>query len=216
LVNDLPGVAAEIEDLRHDLLVDLGEERLAGLLAGGPRAALADTGLTALDHSRLGRLTRLEGRRAALSARGIVVSPEMLREAVRRDLEMLFSTQRYESVSLLTPDEQRASPTEHNLADYPQVRSSVLNYGVPAFAGRTARDFDPEALARELKAVLAVFEPRLRENATRVTVSISNKTGGLVIEIDGLLIMTPVAERLRLRTTIDLESGRARTSLGDA
>ena len=36
---------------------------------------------------------------------------------------------------------------------------------------------------------------------------------GVASEIDGLLIMTPVPERLRLRTFVDLESGLARTSM---
>jgi type VI secretion system protein ImpF len=91
----------------------------------------------------------------------------------------------------------------------------VVNYGVPAFAGRSARDFDRDGLARELKAILATFEPRLKENATRVTVSTSDKSG-INIEIDGLLIMAPVPERLRLRTLVDLETGWARTTLKEA
>lgn len=224
LVNDLPGVAAEIVDLRAALTDALGADRLAGLLAGGARGALAETGLTAADRSRLARVADLEERRTALAARGIVVSPEVLRQAVRRDLEMLFGTQRYDTGPGTGPNTGPntgpgtglgASPTEHDLSDYPEVRRSVLNYGVPAFAGRTARDFDREGLAREIKAILATFEPRLRESATRVTVTRVERNGGLVIEIDGLLVMTPVPERLRLRTTIDLESGRARTSLGE-
>ena len=76
----------------------------------------------------------------------------------------------------------------------------MVNYGVPPFAGRSSRDFDREALARELRAVLAAFEPRLKESATKVTVTTSDKTAGLAIEIDGLLIMSPAPERLRLRT----------------
>jgi len=211
LVDDLPGVTAEIGGLRAALTEALGAERLAGLVAGGPRVALADTGLTPAERARLARLARLEERRGELADRGIVVSPEVLREAVRRDLEVLFGTQRYDC----TVGGAGESPAEHDLSDYPEVRRSVLNFGVPAFAGRLARDFDREGLAREIKGILAAFEPRLRESATRVSVVRSERRGGLVIEIDGLLVMTPVPERLRLRTTIDLDSGRARTSLGE-
>ena len=63
--------------------------------------------------------------------------------------------------------------------------------------------------------MLAAFEPRLKESATRVTVSTCDKAAGLAIEIDGLLIMAPAPERLRLRTMVDLDTGRARTTLRD-
>ena len=39
----------------------------------------------------------------------------------------------------------------------------------------------------------------------------ADKAAGLRIEVDALLIMAPAPERLRLRTTIDLDNGRART-----
>ena len=47
-----------------------------------------------------------------------------------------------------------------------------------------------------------------------VTVSLSEKSG-VAIEIEGLLVMSPAPERLRLRTLVDLETGRAETSLGE-
>jgi type VI secretion system protein ImpF len=215
LVNDLPGVVSEVEGLRQSLTRDLGEERLAELLAAGPRALDAAAGLTAGDRERLARLMLQERRREALAARSVVVSPEVLREAVRRDIEALFNTERFESDLLLTDREAEMRPGPPDLDDFPEVRRSVVNYGVPAFAGRSSRDFDREALAKELKAVLAAFEPRLKESATRVTVSTSDKAAGLAIEIDGLLIMAPAPERLRLRTMVDLDTGRARTTLRD-
>lgn len=216
LVDDLPGIAAEIEDLRSVLGADLGDERLDGLLARGLRGIEAEPGLSPAQRHQLVRLDKLERRREILSARGIVVSPEVFREAVRRDLEMLFNTQRYECGLPAAPGEQSGVVTEHDLADFPEVRRSVLNYGVPALAGHTAREFDRDGLARELKSVLAAFEPRLRESATRVTVLPPDPAGGLVIEIDSLLMLAPVPERLRLRTTIDLDNGQARTSLREA
>jgi type VI secretion system protein ImpF len=216
LVNDLPGVASEIDGLRQSLARDLGEARLAPLLAAGARGIEADASLRAGQKERLSRLLAQERRRDEIEARGIVVSADVLREAVRRDIEVLFNTERFESLPMRTPREAEALPDDPpSLADFPEVRRSVVNYGVPPFAGRSSRDFDREQLARELKAVLAAFEPRLRESATRVTVSTSEKTG-LAIEIEGLLIMSPAPERLRLRTLVDLETGRAETRLGEA
>jgi len=213
LVNDLPGVSSEIDGLREALVAELGAERVEALAAGGRRGIEADPALTAPQKERLARLVAQVERRAEIEARGIVVSGRVLREAVRRDIEALFNTERFEGVPLRTPHEAALqSDDPPGLADFPEVRRSVVNFGVPAFAGRSSRDFDREALARELKAVLATFEPRLKESATRVTVSTSEKTG-ITIEIDGLLVMSPVPERLRLRTLVDLENGWARTSL---
>jgi type VI secretion system protein ImpF len=86
---------------------------------------------------------------------------------------------------------------------------------VPSFSGRSSRDFDRDVLAREIRAVLATFEPRLKESATKVSVNLGDKTG-LKIEIDAVLIMTPTPERMRLRTTINLDNGLARTEFREA
>ena len=215
LLDDLPGVSSEIEALQAGLEAELGPERLAAFVAGGRRAVEAAE-LEAGPKERLLRLLARRGRRAELEARGVVVSARVLREAVRRDIEALFNTERFESTPLLTPAEALAHPDHPPaLADFPEVRRSVVNYGVPAFAGRSAKDFEPGALAREIKAVLATFEPRLRESATQVSVNTSDKAG-LSIEIDGLLLLSPVPERLILRTLVDLETGQARTALREA
>ena len=96
--------------------------------------------------------------------------------------------------------------TEEQLADFPQVRASVLNYGVPSFSGRRGSDFNKDELEREIREVLHVFEPRLKRNSIKVKVSIGDKTG-LRIVIDGVLLLSPVPERLRLSTAIDLDNG---------
>lgn len=213
LVNDLPGVASEIAGLRLSLAHEIGEERIDALLARGARAIDTDPVLTPRQKERLARLLERDRQRGEIEARGIVVSPEVLREAVRRDIEMLFNCERFECAPMLGAREVEAGG-EHppSLADFPEVRRSVVNFGVPPFAGRSTRDFDRDGLAREIRAVLAVFEPRLKESATRVTVSLSEKSG-VAIEIEGLLVMSPAPERLRLRTLVDLETGRAETSL---
>jgi type VI secretion system protein ImpF len=212
LVNDLPGLAAEIAAERAGLARELGAERVDALLSGGARAIAADFTVTEEEKRRLNHLLLQERRRDELEARGIVVSPQVLREAVRRDVEALFNTERFEARPLLTEQEATLLPDDPPaLDDFPEVRRSVVNYGVPAFAGRTSRDFDRDALTREIKGILAIFEPRLKPQATRVTVGFGGKDGGLSIEIDGLLMMAPAPERLRLRTMIDLDSGQART-----
>lgn len=217
LVNDLPGLTSEIDGLRHVLQDELGTERLDTLLAGSARAIDTDAGLTPDQKRRLHRMVFQNQHRAEIESRGIVVSARVLREAVRRDIEALFNTERFEATPLLSDLEgEQVIDNPTSLADFPEVRRSVVNYGVPSFSGRSSRDFDRDALAREIRSVLATFEPRLKESATTVTVTLGDKSVGLKIEIDAVLIMTPTPERMRLRTTINLDNGLARTEFGEA
>jgi type VI secretion system protein ImpF len=216
LVNDLPGLTSEIDVLLKALSDELDEQRVDRLLAGGMKTIDADPELTSDQKRRLHRLLLQNRRRGELESRGVVVSPAVLREAVRRDIEALFNTERFQSVPLLSPIEaELATDIPLELDDFPEARRSVVNFGVPSFSGRSARDFDREALAREIRAVLAVFEPRLKDGETKVTVTLGDKSMGLKIEIDAVLVMTPTPERLKLRTTIDLDNGSARTELRD-
>jgi len=217
LVNDLPGLSSEIEALQRALDNELGSERVEALATGSARVIDSDLDLTPDHKQRLHRLVFLNRNRVELENRGIVVSARVLREAVRRDIEALFNTERFDATPLLSDvEDEQAAENRLKLDDFPEVRRSVVNYGVPSFSGRSSRDFDKDALAREIKTVLANFEPRLKESATKVTVTLNDKSMGIKIEIDGVLIMTPTPERLRLRTTINLDNGLARTEYGEA
>ena len=155
-------------------------------------------------------------RRAFLEQRGIVVNASVLREAVRRDIEALFNVERYESGVQLSDLEQKGFETPQEvIAAFPHVRRSVINYGVPSFSGRSASDFDMTALAKELREVIAVFEPRLKRDTIRVKVSQGDRTG-MLIQVEAMLMLSPVPERLRLSTKIDLDNGRATTAVEDA
>ena len=216
LVNDLPGLMSEIDVLRRSLEMELGSERLEALLAGGRRAIEADATLPPECLRRLHRLMMQNESRMDLERSGVVVSASVLREAVRRDIEALFNTERFESKPLLSDLE--AEQTEDDppaLADFPLVRRSVVNYGVPSFSGRSSRDFDRDSLAKEIRTILATYEPRLKDSATKVTVALGDRNIGLKIDIDAVLIMTPSPERLRLRTTVNLDNGMARTDITD-
>ncbi|ETX30236.1 type VI secretion system baseplate subunit TssE [Roseivivax isoporae] len=217
LTDDLPGLVAETEALRRDLARALGDAASAdALVAGGTREIERRTDLD--DDTRLlaHRLLRLLAARRRLEDGGVVVTADVLREAVRRDMEMLFNTERLEATFLLPERDAflHKSPSDL-LAAFPEVRRSVVNYGVPCFAGLTGSDIDPDALARELTLVVNTFEPRLRRDSVRVKVRPSDRAG-LRIEVDGILMLSPVPERLRLSTRIDLENGQARTVLEDA
>ncbi|WP_322867358.1 type VI secretion system baseplate subunit TssE [Aquicoccus sp. G2-2] len=216
LVDDLPGIHAETEGLANELAKALGSaEEVEKLIQGGARAIEARTDLDDDIRKQAHRLLRLSAQYHRLEERGVIVTANVLREAVRRDIEMLFNIERFEASLLLTPREQSShiSPAAL-LAPFPEVRSSVINYGVPSFSGRKGSDFDKDDLARELRDVLRIFEPRLKPETIRVAVKIDPKTG-MRIEIDGVLMLSPVPERLRLSTTVDLENGKASTRLED-
>lgn len=214
LVDELHGLGAETSALRKELGRKLGgDAAVRALLAEGARMIETDNSLDDETRRRAHRLARLVRRQQRLEEGGVIVTPDVLREAVRRDIEMLFNIERFEAGYLLSERElATAIIPEDLLADYPEVRRSVVNYGVPSFSGRHGSDFDPDALSRELVEVLRIFEPRLKRDTIKVRVSTSDKTG-LKIEIDALLMLSPVPERLRLSTMIDLDNGRAVTSM---
>jgi len=216
LINDLPGVETELDALRSLVGKEIGVEKVETLLNGSVRTIDQDAELSSDQKTRMHQLAFQYRRRAELQHLGVTVSNRVLREAVRRDIEALFNTERYESTPLLSDWEaDHFSSAVHDLADFPEVRRSVVNYGVPSFSGRSSRDFDRETLAKEIRTILNTYEPRLKEGATKVDVTIGDKGVGLRIEIDAVLVTNPTPERLRLRTTINLDNGKARTEVRD-
>lgn len=216
LVDDLPGLTAETDRRRAELVLRHGAARIDAVLAEGARAIERDGELDEEARSELHAFVVQMARRAFLEQRGVVVNASVLREAVRRDIEALFNVERFESGLQLTDIEQMDIETPASIiADFPQVRRSVLNYGVPSFSGRIMSDFDPVVLARELREIIAVFEPRLKRDTIRVKVA-QGKLTGMQIEVDAMLMLSPVPERLRLSTMIDLDSGRASTAVEES
>lgn len=215
LVDDLPGIVTETDRQRSDLAAKVGDAKVTAVLAGGARSIEADPDLDEDVRRDLHTFLTQMARRAFLEQRGIVVNAAVLREAVRRDIEALFNVERFESGLQLTDTEQRTFETPSEMiAAFPHVRRSVINYGVPSFSGRSVSDFDLAALAKELREVIAVFEPRLKRNTIRVKVAQGDRTG-MKIEVDAMLMLSPVPERLRLSTMIDLDNGRATTAVED-
>jgi type VI secretion system protein ImpF len=216
LVDDLPGLISETGIRRAELGAQIGEDRLTRLMAGERRMVENEADLDENQRRDVFVFLGQVRRRAFLEQRGIVVTPDVLREAVRRDIEELFSTQRLQARFLFTETERGAQEdTEDVMGDFPHVRRSVLNYGVPTFSGRTAKDFEDDLFSKELREVIATFEPRLKRDTIRVKVDSSGEAG-LHVSIEGVLLLSPVPERLRLSTMIDLDNGRAMTKIEDA
>jgi type VI secretion system protein ImpF len=154
-----------------------------------------------LQPSLLDRLTDEEPGNPQESRERRVLSPQRLREVVRRDLGWLFNAINLASVE--------------DLSAYPQVARSVLNYGLPDLTGRTASGMDPPQLERMLRQVVKDFEPRILPGSIRVKLVVDEAKmshNAMVFDIEGELWAQPLPIRLYLRTELDLEVGAIQVS----
>lgn len=116
-----------------------------------------------------------------------------LRRCVRRDLESLLNTVNLESVE--------------DLADFPHVASSVVNYGVPGLSGRTLSTLRPEGVAMLIRQAILRFEPRLSQ--VRVVPEMDKDQAdsrGLSFRIEAELWGNPMPQHMELRTMVDVDS----------
>jgi type VI secretion system protein ImpF len=154
-----------------------------------------------LQPSLLDRLTDQEPEAQQESRDRRVLSPQKLREVVRRDLGWLFNAVNIASVE--------------DLSGYPHVARSVVNYGLPDLAGRTASGTDQLQLERMLRQVIRDFEPRILPNTLRVKLVMDEAKmshNAMVFDIEGELWAQPLPLRLYLRTEVDLEMGEIRVN----
>jgi type VI secretion system protein ImpF len=212
LADEVQGIERELERVRSILLPQLDEARretLAGLLdperLGAPReselACFAELGPDAAELAR--QLINLEQRRQRELKTRVVISPERLQACVLRDLTWLLNTEQLSGQSDGAID--RAA---FDIEAYPHAAASVVNFGIPALAGRTA--IDPEVVARDLEQAIQRFEPRLRAGTVRVRPVAEAQVGHLIaFDIEAVLWSQPVPLRLLMRTLIDLETGAA-------
>jgi type VI secretion system protein ImpF len=117
-----------------------------------------------------------------------------LREAVLRDLRWLFNASGIDDVT--------------DLEAYPEVRRSVLNFGLRSLAGRPVSSIDQGEVARRIRDAISFFEPRLSK--VRVTPEHQQSpTEGMTITflVEAELWGQPVAQQLSVRTSIDVETG---------
>ena len=117
---------------------------------------------------------------------------DILRTAVRRDLEALLNARR------------RRWPLP---ATTPELADSILSYGIPdATSGSYALPEKREELAREVERVIRRFEPRLTQ--VRVTMrEVENELDRtLRLRIDATLRAEPISEPVVFETVIEAVS----------
>ena len=134
---------------------------------------------------------------AETSERRLAVA-RRLRELVSRDLSLLLNAS-----SLEVTDE---------LERLPNVRTSVLNFGLPPYTGRTAGSAERDRLARALETAIRRFEPRLMNVRVTPEPASEAQEQELSFRIDAQLWGQPAPHQVVLRTRIDTESGKAHVS----
>ncbi len=150
-----------------------------------------------LQPALLDRLTDDEPGERNEPAERRVFSLKRLKASVVRDLQWLFNTG-----AMFSGDEADGHPT---------VATSVLNYGVPSFAGLSASGLKIRDLEHTIRDCIWAFEPRLMRDSVQVKAVTAEEMDhrAVVFEISANLWSEPVPLELFLRTEVDLESGHA-------
>jgi len=129
-------------------------------------------------------------------------SLKKITDCVKRDLTWLFNAQNMCMDEVLEES-------------YPNVESSVLNYGMPDLTGRTASSINVFQLEKTLKQTILRFEPRIIPKTLKVQLH-EDKTmmdhNALMFEINGDIWTDPVPIHLHLMTQMDLENGNVEVS----
>lgn len=146
-----------------------------------------------LQPSLLDRLADDEPTQKVESREKRVLSLTKLRQSVNRDLGWLLNTGCLETIQ--------------DLSEYPYVRQSVLNFGIPDLTGSTVSSADRTMLERYLRQAILAFEPRILKNSLKVRTKAGGEHNTLIFEIEGELWAQPLPEHLYLRTILDLELG---------
>jgi len=153
-----------------------------------------------LQPSLLDRLTDDEPGKADESREKRVISSSRLRDCVTRDMSWLLNCVNFGGEAL---------------AEYPEVVSSVLNFGIPDLTGAALSGIKADALQRKVRDAILAFEPRLTPGTLQVTVQADSRRmdhQSLVFNIASEMWAQPIPLNLYLKTEVDLETGRFNVS----
>jgi type VI secretion system protein ImpF len=116
-----------------------------------------------------------------------------LRGTVRRELSWLLNTTNLAAVEDLTP--------------YPEVRTSVLNYGVPDLAGKTLTSQVVQGRAREIRDAIRAFEPRMDPRRLDVEpLTSKERENAITYVIRGDVTSAVQAMPVEFKTDIELDT----------
>ncbi len=153
-----------------------------------------------LQPALLDRLTDDEPEKKLESRDQRVISIAKLRACILRDVSWLLN-----SVQLAATED---------LSDFPAVERSVLNYGVPSFAGGSIGQLGIAHIETAIREAVLRYEPRLIPDTVKVKLvqeSLHNDAHNTIaLEIDAQLWCQPLPLQMFMKTELDLELGAAR------
>lgn len=112
-----------------------------------------------------------------------------LRNTIRRELAWLLNTTNLEALDDLEP--------------YPEVQSSVLNYGLPDLAGKALTKRSILQRAREIRKAVRLFEPRLDDRSLTVTPATDEYGTHVEFVIQGDITNATQSMPVKFRTELD-------------
>ncbi len=120
-----------------------------------------------------------------------------LRATVRRELNWIMNTTNLGAAVDLTP--------------YPEVKTSVLNFGVPDLAGKALTPRVVQARARDIRDAIRAFEPRI--DPTRLDVepqtSVTERENAITYIIRGDISAAVNAMPVTFKTDVEVDTGAA-------
>ena len=149
-----------------------------------------------LQPSLLDRLTDDEPHKQKESRERRVLSLDRLRQCVLRDIRWLLNTGHLQQLQ--------------ELDEYPEVKRSTVNFGMPDLSGNILSAADLPRLEQAVRQAIMDFEPRMLWQSVRVRAAISSNTMSrkmLCFEIEGNLWAQPLPTRMFMKTETDLVTG---------
>ena len=151
--------------------------------------------------SKIVKNERQQGERVIASRRTVAresISEPELRDMVRADLTALLNTTRLESAE--------------DLSAVPHVRKSILNFGFPDLASRTVEESSITDIAKDVEAVLADYEPRLKRGSVRAKRDPSAPSEEMRARfvVTAELRTHPVNLRVEFVAEVELDSGKVK------
>lgn len=119
-----------------------------------------------------------------------------LRAVIQRDIGWLLNDIQFEAAVALD--------------DYPEIRTSVVNQGLPELTGRALDSATMIARGEEIRTALRAFEQRLRPETITVTFDTSQieAENKLHFSIGGEIRSAREEAWVQFSTTVDLDDGR--------
>jgi type VI secretion system protein ImpF len=126
-----------------------------------------------------------------------IFTAKYLKTAILRDLIWLLNSKSKNSTG--------------EYSKFPEVETSVLNYGIDDLCGFSYEGADLQLLEESIKNAIIRFEPRLAPETLVIKLSRprdDSSMSSLEVDISGTIIATPVPEELIIHSLVDAESGR--------